>query len=78
MIFKTKYNCGDMVWFMHDNRPLEVEISRIKIYQDLTQIGLTTIVEYMVKFIHSTGCESDKWFNSNLFYKTKKELVESL
>lgn len=48
------------------------------IFKTKYNLGLTTIVEYMVKFIHSTGCESDKWFNSNLFYKTKKELVESL
>lgn len=78
MIFETKYNCGDKVWLINDNKPLEVEVSRIRIEQTLDQIGLTTIRYYMVRFIHSTNCESGKWIDEKLLFRSKKELLESL
>ena len=75
---KTKYNIGDLIWFMYNNRPLEVEVSRIKIECVKDQLGLHTRVDYMVRFIHSTKCESGDYVMEERFFKTKQELLESL
>lgn len=78
MKIETKFSIGDKVWFMSDNKPLEVEISRIKVCQFLVQGLYKTEITYMVKFIHSTGCESIRGYSEHLFFRTKKELVQSL
>lgn len=81
MVFETKFNCGDMVWFMFNNKPYEVKISRIYIQynpnpNDFQYNHLK--IQYRIKFIHSTNCEADQWFDESTFFKTKKELIESL
>ena len=77
MIIETKYNCGELVWFMNDNKPLEVEISRINVVYNPTK-NISYKVGYMAKFIHSTNCESGKWIDEELLFRSKKELLESL
>lgn len=63
---------------MNDNKPLEVEISRVRVTcvheSDIIKIK----VEYMIRFIHSTNCESGKWISEELFFESKKDLVKSL
>ena len=78
MKIETKFNIGDKAWFMSDNKPLEVEISRIKVCQFLVQGLYKTEITYMIRFIHSTGCESVKWLSEHLVFRTKKELIQSL
>ena len=62
---------------MDDNKPLEVEISRVKAVHNPVE-NISYEVRYMVKFIHSTNCESIRWIDEKLLFRSKKELLESL
>lgn len=70
MTIETKYNIGDEIWFMKDNRPVQTLIIDIRIYvaykgngQSITDITYGT-----------DSCEK----HQDEVYTSKKELLESL
>ena len=76
MKFITKFNKGDKVWFMSDNRPTEVEISAIKImYVD----NRSNHIKYNAKDVvcPRSWLDYTDVFEESLF-KTKEELLKSL
>lgn len=75
MKFETKYNLGDKVWYMRNNRPVEVAIVGIRIESyDSTDIR----VYYYVQFIHSTGCVAGEFLSEDRFFSTIDDLFDSL
>ena len=65
---KTKYDIGDQVWFISDNRVVSLDITGTRICVESKE---ECKVEYLLHF-HSTWVSEDKLF------KSKKELLESL
>lgn len=74
MKFETKYNLGDKVWYMRNNRPVEVAIAGIRIEScDSTDIR----VYYDVQFIHSTKCVAGEFLPEDRFFSTIDGLFDS-
>lgn len=65
MTISTKYDIGDMVWFMHDNRCVLKKIENINID-----------VYYM--YIQYNFDENSIWLSEKHIFSTKEELLKSL
>ena len=66
MTIETKYNIGDEVWVMSDNRPTMLKIIRIVVTCD----GLKTEILYRTSF--------GKYLFEQECFPTKEELLKSL
>jgi len=76
MIFETKFNLDDHVWYMKDNKPVEVIISSIEIFYVNTN-------QNRIKYNAQNITNPVSWLDhTNLFedmlFKSKEELLESL
>jgi len=76
MKFNTKFNLNDSAWFMKDNRPLEVAISAIQIFECGTN---QSHIKYSARDLKN----SVSWIDhQNLFedklFKSKEDLLRSL
>lgn len=75
MKFETKFNSGDRVWYMKDNKPTECVISAIEIFSVGTnkdRITYTANVTPSVSWLDHTKLPESALFAS------KKDLLESL
>ena len=76
MIIKTKFNKGDRVWYMENNKPTQVKICSIEIFY----VGTNQ------DHIKYTGADVDNpvtWLDhtnlhENILYLSKQELLDSL
>ena len=68
MSIKTKYNIGDVVWFMFDGKPLNGKVARISEYT----IKITVVFKDGKEYLFSRDI---KGFN---LFPTKEELLKSL
>ena len=76
MKFETKFNIGDHVWYMKDNKPIEVVISSI----DIFEVGTNqNHIKYTARnTIHSVSwLDHQHLFEASLF-RTKEGLLQSL
>ena len=76
MKIETKFNIEDNVWFMKDNRPLEVNISAIKV----SRIGGNkTTIQYNARDIVGSvsWLDHEHLFEYKVF-KSKNDLLKSL
>ena len=76
MNFTTKFNLSDHVWYMKDNKPLEVIISAIEIFyvgtdQDYIRYNAKNTVNSVSWLDHTNLFES-------MLFSSKAELLESL
>jgi len=76
MEFKTKFNKGDKVWYMENNKPTEVKITSIEIFyvgtdQDYIKYNATDIINPITWLDHTNLFE-------NMLYHSKAELLKSL
>jgi len=69
MTIETKYNYGDTVWLMRDNKIIEGKI--FKIYTTSTDGGLGYFVEYDINGTPQT-------FDEDALFPSKEELLKSL
>lgn len=67
MIFNTKFNPGDFVWIMRDNRPVRVQIEEV-------EVGATRSHKYKAKY----NMNIDKYVYEDEMFATKEELIASL
>ena len=65
MTINTKYNIGDTVWFMHDNKCVSKKVENIKIDVDIMYI------QYVFN-------ENGVWLSEKHLFSTKEELLKSL
>jgi hypothetical protein len=72
MDIKTKYNIGEKVWTMKDNRPVEGKISNILI-QIETGDWSHTILTNISYYIGDCGYIEEKYV-----FLTKQDLINSL
>ena len=68
VLVKTKYNIGDKVWFISNNRVQSLDVTGVGICSELEA---ECKVEYILHF-------NSSWVNENKLFKSKKELLESL
>lgn len=76
MDFKTKFNKGDHVWYMKNNKPTEVIISAIEIFyvgtnQDHIKYNATDYLNPVTWLDHTNLFE-------DMLFKTKENLLNSL
>lgn len=69
MKIETKFNVGDEVWFMCQNRSIQNTITSIRIY-----IGSD---EYTIEYLFNDRY-GDLWKNEKYTFPTKEELIKSL
>jgi hypothetical protein len=76
MKFQTQFNLDDKVWYMKNNKPVEVVISSIEIFYVNTNQDR---IKYNAKDVKNSVSWLDhtNLFDSMLF-RSKKELLESL
>lgn len=77
MTIETKYNIGEAVWVIMNNKvhhkrieAIEVSIGKAMITED----GVLSISEYKTSYSVGWG----KWYEENEIFKTKEELLNSL
>lgn len=74
----TKFEVGQTVWFMNQNRAASAEVTRIQVHVS-PRIGpgaTATTISYTVK---STAIEGTPWFMAeHELFATKADLVASL
>ncbi|MFK5950688.1 MAG: hypothetical protein QM500_18200 [Methylococcales bacterium] len=76
MEFKTKFNKNDHVWYMKDNKPVEVIISAIEIFYVATN-------QDRIKYNAKDVINSRSWLDhthlfEDMIFKTKDDLMKSL
>ena len=71
MEFRTKFNPGEEVWFMQDNRPQKMQI-------EVVSVGATEHFRYKTEYYMHTGSISKLKKYENEIFATKQELIESL
>ena len=76
MEFKTKFNKGEKVWYMKNNKPTEVVISSIEIFyvntnQDHIKYNAKDVINPVTWLDHTNLFE-------DILFKTKKEILKSL
>lgn len=65
MEIKTKYNIGDKVWFIHQNKCVSMEV------ENILMNGKDMYVQY-------TFNNNEIWLSENHLFPTKEELLKSL
>lgn len=65
MEIKTKYNIGDKVWFMHDNKCVLKKVENIRIDVD----------DMYIQYIFNGN---EIWLSEKHLFSTKEELLKSL
>ena len=75
MEITTKYDIGDQIWFIHDNKAQGAKVQGIRI----------SVCDESLKEKNKDGCvevEYDWWdgryMSENMLFKTKTELLNSL
>lgn len=76
MKFETKFNKGDHVWYMKNNKPTEVEIESVEIFyvgtdQDYIKYNGSDVINPITWLDHPNLFE-------NMLFKTKEDLLNSL
>lgn len=74
MTIETKYNIGDEVWFMCENKELQSYIDDIRV---MCEKENTIKISYWVKPLNVRGKGNWLYHEQNLF-PTKQELLKSL
>jgi len=72
MVIKIRYNIGDVVWFMKNNKVLSAPIGGVEYSTD----GKYYSLSYQLKG-YMEGLHPDRFQECQLF-QTKKELIDSL
>jgi hypothetical protein len=72
MTIKTKYNIGDVVWFMKNNKALSAPVGKVEYSTD----GKFYSLSYQLKG-YMEGLHPDIFQECQLF-ETKEELIDSL
>ena len=74
MTLTTKFDMGQKVWFMHNNRAIQAEIWKAMVHATTT----SEIIEYSAKSeINGLHTLNETDVNS-FFFLTKEELLKSL
>ncbi len=68
VLVKTKYNIGDKVWYLSNNRVQSLDITGVNVCVESKK---ECKVEYILHF-------NSSWVNEGKLFKSKKELLESL
>lgn len=76
MEIKTKYNIGDEVWFMNNNKPKSMKVWDIEVQIKTAFDGQYDYGYYIRSYYHDFGCHNIVEV-PNLF-PTKEELLKSL
>ena len=84
MTIGTRYNIGDEVWFMLDNKVCNSKICKIKVAIDAYYFN--SMAQEIIKYegyvldIHSNrGLDKpEKIYKANVLFPTKEELLKSL
>jgi len=71
MNYETKFNVGDIVWIMYNNRPESGTVSMVQVTKNATNIGGEERVCFMASGQHRNELAA------NLFH-TKQALIESI
>ena len=77
MTIETKYNIGDRVWVIMNDRVAHAIIEAIEISVGkalCSEDGKLSISEYKYKYSVGYG----NWYNESLLFPTKEELLKSL
>jgi hypothetical protein len=92
MTIETKYNIGDEVWFMCENKAQQSYIVDIRVkcekedaedlfndcpHPPIVKDGITIEVFYWVKKLN-VACKADWLYREQNLFPTKEELIKSL
>lgn len=74
MTIETKYNIGDEVWLMYDNRAVTAQVISMKTIVEELMFGTIIVnIYYRIKNIHF-----DREISEPHIYAAKEELLKSL
>lgn len=72
MVIKTKYNIGDEVWFMRNNKVLSAPIGRVEYSTDGKFYSLSYQLRGYMEGLHPDN------FQEHQLFQTKEKLIDSL
>ena len=67
MTIETKFNIGDEVWFMYENRPMSMRVMHIELYISCNKVKRQYIDKY-----------GSYRVSEHKLFRTKQELLDSL
>ena len=81
MTIETKYNIGDVVWFMWDNKPTCQKIAAMEVYVRERVLPSYYVEPYEInpiKVVNSDIIPYNRRFHEYRLFPTKEELLKSL
>lgn len=81
MIIQTKYNAGDNVWTMSNNKAVQCRCVQINIEDSKSEDDLGWILdfnEFVLSFISLRKGPPPAFRKESDLYKTKEDLIESI
>lgn len=70
---ETKFNIGDNVWFMFNNKIHNANIIKISCVKFISPVDYKSIIE-----TEKYQLENSNWYISKEIFNTKEELINSL
>lgn len=80
MDYSTKFNPGDEVWTMYDNKPHQFTISLIEVTVATPRVRLSRPSEVLVEYCHTAARNNPLRlsFDARNCFATKQELIDHL
>lgn len=77
-IIEHKFNVGDTVWFMHDNKPHSQTVTDLEVswHKDVSRKLDDQEIKPCIRY-HLYGTLHDTWYYENQLFATKNELLDS-
>lgn len=78
-IVEHKFKVGDIVWFMHDNKPHSQTVTDLEVswHKDISKVLADQNIKPCIRY-HLYGTLHDTWYYENQLFATKDELLDSL
>ena len=77
MELRTKYEPGDYVWYMKNNKPVEGQIIRMRIFAGLENCSLYVRILYAFDAI-AIDAGNERFYEESDLFSTKEELKKAI
>jgi hypothetical protein len=88
MTIETKFNYGDIAWYMKENKPISITLTELRVeftysgysgeWKPGAKPGESKYNAYPQSEYYKESYQQKEWISAQLLFKTKEELLNSL